>query len=213
MRTSNLRQLATPRRTAKGLTLLLGSASLATSLLFLGCGNEAEQEKKIADVQRQADERVAKAERDCKEKIASLEKQIESVKAEAATASAQAKAQVDDAITKAQASTEEAAKAAETALGKAQQAYKLEGRTRLTDLNKEFSEIATKGSRTPPKDKAAWDKALKDVATHQKEINKDLAAFDKATLETLAATKGKLDKDVALMKNSLKLLRARLPKA
>ncbi len=180
------------------------------ALLLASC-NHAEHEQRIADLQRKADERVAKAERDAKEKVTMLEKQMATAKAECAAASAQVKAQADDAISKAQASVDEATKAAEAAQAKAREAYKEEARTELGNLNRDFTEVAAKAAKTPPKDKAGYDKAVKDIVAQQKEIAKDIAAFDQATLDTFKAAKTKLDRNLALMKAAVRTARAKLP--
>jgi sugar-specific transcriptional regulator TrmB len=181
------------------------------SIVVAGCG-KAEQEKKIAEIQKTADERIAKAEKEAQEKIAQLQKQVEAIKAEAADASAEAKAQADEAINKAQVSADEAAKAVQSALSRAREAYKEDGRHQLAALNKEFTELATQAKKTPAKDKAGYDKAVKDIVTHQKDANADIAAFDKATLETFKTAKAKLVKDFALMKAAIKTAAAKLPK-
>jgi hypothetical protein len=181
-----------------------------TSAWLVSC-NHAAHEQRIAELEKRADERVAKAERDAQEKVSRLEKQVEAVKAECAAASAQAKVQADDALSKAQAGADDAAKSAEAAQAKAREAYKEEGRTELAGLNRELTEVAGKAAKTPAKDKAAYDKALKDAVTHQKDIAKDIAAFDTATLDTFKATKSKLDKDLALLKSSVKTARSQLP--
>ena len=177
----------------------------------MACGT-AEQEKKIAEVQKAADTRIAKAEQDAREKIAALEKQVEAIKSEAADASAQVKAAADEAINKAQLDADEATKAAQAALAKAREAYKADARTRLTEVNKEFTDVATQAAKIPAKEKAAYDKVIKEVVGYQKEIANDIAAFDKATLDTFKTAKAKLAKDLALMKASIKTAKARLPK-
>ncbi len=174
--------------------------------------NKAEQEKKIAEIQKSADEKVAKAEQDAREKIAALEKQVEAIKAEAADASAQVKAQADEAVSKAQLSADEAAKAVQAALAKAREAYKADARTHLADLNRELSEVTSQAAKIPAKEKAGYDKALKEVVAHQKEIANDILAFDKAALETFKTAKAKLAKDLALMKAAIKNARSKLPK-
>ena len=174
--------------------------------------NKAEEEKKIAEIQKSADARVAQAEQDAKEKIAALEKQVEAIKEEAADASAQAKAQADEAVNKAQLSAEEAAKAVQAALGKAREAYKGDARTHLAELNKEFTEVAGQASKLPAKEKTAYDKAVKEVVARQKDVGNDILAFDKAVLETFKTTKAKLVKDLALMKAAIKNARSKLPK-
>jgi hypothetical protein len=177
--------------------------------LIAAC-NHAEHEKRIAEMQQKADERVAKAEREAQAKVKQAEEQIAAAKAECAAASAQAKAQADDALSKAQASADEATKAAEAAQAKAREAYKEEGRTQLANLNQDLTEVATKAAKTPVKDKAGYDKAVKDVVTQQKAIAKDIAAFDQATLDTFKATKAKLDHDLALMKAAVKTARSKV---
>lgn len=208
----------------RGLGLPWAARSLACvaaclPLVLTGC-NQAEQESKIAEIQQKADERVAKAEREGRERILALERQIETIKTEAAAASAKAKVEADDAISKAQASAEEAAKAtedatkaAEKAVKNAREAYKGEGRTRLAELNKELVELVARAAKTPAKERVGYDEAMKEVTSHQKEIAKDVAAFDQATVETFRTAKAKLTKDLALMKAALKTARGKLPKA
>jgi len=187
----------------------LGSAVLAVALT--GCG-KAEQEQKLAEMQKAADTRVAKAEEDARAKIAALQQQVEAIKAEAADASAQAKAMAEEAISKAQSSADDAAKEAQAALAKAREAYKADARTHLTELNKEFTEVAVQASKIPAKERAAYDKAAKEIVGFQKEIGTDIAAFDKAALDTFKTTKAKLAKDLALMKAAIKTAKAKLPK-
>ncbi len=177
---------------------------------LLSACNHAEHEKRITDMQQKADERVAKAEREAQDKVKAAEQQMAAVKAECAAASAQAKAQADDALSKAQASVDDATKAAEAAQGKAREAYKEEGRTQLANLNQDLTEVTAKAAKAPPKDKAGYDKAIKDVVTQQKAIAKDITAFDQATLDTFKATKAKLDHDLALMKAAVKAARSKL---
>jgi hypothetical protein len=181
------------------------------SLSLVGCG-KAEEEKKIAQIQKSAQERIAKAEKEAQEKILQLQKQIEAIKAEAADASAEVKAQADAAINKAQLSADEAAKAVQTALTRAREAYKEDGRHQLGVLNKEFTELATQARKTAAKDKVAYDKAVKDIVAHQKDVTADIAAFDKAAIEDFKTAKAKLTKDIALMKGAIKIALAKLPK-
>jgi FlaG/FlaF family flagellin (archaellin) len=184
--------------------------TIAVCSVLAAC-NHAEHEKQIMDLQQKADERVAKAERGAQEKVTKLEQQVAAVKAECAAASTQAKAQADDALSKVQASADEATKAAEAAQAKAREAYKEEGRTQLAHLNQDLTDVASKAAKMPVKDKAGYDQALKEVVTHQKEIAKDIAAFDQATLDTFKVTKAKLDRDLALMKAAVKTARSKLP--
>lgn len=190
----------------------VGTLALTMGTLLGGCSNKAEEERRIAEVRKAADDKLAQAQKTAQEQIAQLQKQIETVKAEAADASAQAKAMAEEAISKAQTSADDAAKAAQAALKKAREAYKEDGRNQLSALNKDFAEVATQAKKTPSKDKAAYDKAIKDIVTKQKEITADIAEFDKATLETFKTVKAKLAKDLALMKASIKVAAGKLPK-
>ena len=200
--------LAVSRRWASSHRVL---SFLLLALALSGCG-KAEQEQKIAEIQKAADARIAKAEQDAREKIAALEKQVEAVKSEAADASAQVKAAADEAISKAQMNADEAAKAAQAALAKAREAYKADARTHLADLNKELTEVTTQAAKIPAKEKAAYDKAIKEVIGYQKEVGNDIAAFDKAAIDTFKTAKAKLAKDLALMKAAIKNAKAKLPK-
>ncbi len=203
-----IRGLAGFRGWALSHKVLLG---LLLALSLNACG-KAEQEKRIAEIQKAADAGIAKAEQEAQNKIAALESQIEAIKAEAADASAQVKAAADEAISKAQLNVDEAAKAAQAALSKAREAYKSDARTHLADLNHELTDVTTQAAKIPAKDKAAYDKVIKEVVGHQKEIANDIAAFDKATLDTFKTVKAKLTKDLALMKAAIKTAKSKLPK-
>jgi DNA repair exonuclease SbcCD ATPase subunit len=175
---------------------------------LFACGNEAEQKKKIAAIEKKADERVQQAERQARAKTEEVQRELEKVKAELA----ESKAKVNDAVTQAQASVEEQAKAAEAALQKARQAFKEEGRTELAHLNKEVQELSSKSGKL--KKGAARDsfmKSMKDIQKHQKTIAADIAAFDKATLDTFRTVKAKLDRDLAAMRASIRAARAKIP--
>lgn len=183
--------------------------SLLLMAALLPACSKAEE---ISEIQKAADRRVAQAQQEAQAKIAELQKQIDAVKAEAADAAVQVKAEADAAINKAQVNADEAAKALQAALTRAREAYKEDGRTHLNDLNKDFVNLVTQAKKTPAKDKAGYDKAIKDIVAHQKEVNADIAAFDKAVLDTFKAAKAKLMKDLATMKAAIKTGLAKLPK-
>jgi uncharacterized lipoprotein YehR (DUF1307 family) len=196
----------------QGLRVLTASilASIV-SLSLIGCG-KAEEEKKIAQIQKAADERIAKAEKEAGDKIVQLQKQMDAIKGQAADASAELKAQADAAINKAQLSADEAAKAVQTALTRAREAYKEDARHQLSVLNKDFTDLAMQAKKTAAKDKVAYDKAVKDIVARQKDVTADIAAFDKAALEEFKTAKAKLTKDLTLMKAAIKTAVAKLPK-
>lgn len=185
--------------------------ALFSGLCFLPACNAEEQKRQLAELQKKCDDRVAQSDRQSKEQVAGLEKQIEALKLEAAESAAKAKSEVDDAVAKAQASVDDAEKDAAAALKKARDAYRAEAKSRYATLNRELAEVTTKAQKIPAKAKAAYDKAIQGVLDLQKEINKDLSAYDKATLDTLGKTKAKMDVDLAKYKAAIKAARAKIP--
>lgn len=191
----------------------LSSAGVGLSLvvmLLTGCGAE-EQKRQLAELQKKCDERVAQVERQSKEHASGLEKQIESLKVEIAESAAKAKSEVDEAVAKAQASVDDAEKEAATALRKARDAYRTEAKLRYATLNRELAEVTAKAQKVPAKGKAAYDKAIKTVLDLQKEVTKDISAYDKATLDTLGKTKAKIDVDLAKYKAAIKTAKTKVP--
>jgi hypothetical protein len=189
-----------------------GRGALASWLILVsaGCGGE-EQKKQLQELQRKADDRVAQVDKQCKEQVATLEKQAEALRTESAEAAAKAQVQVDDAVAKAQASVEDAEKEAVKALGKARDAYRSEAKAKYADVNKELAEATTKAQKLPAKAKTAYDKAIQAILVQQKEITRDVAAYDKATLDTLGKVKSKVDVDLAKYKTAVKAARSKLP--
>jgi uncharacterized phage infection (PIP) family protein YhgE len=177
-------------------------------IALFACGNEEEQKKKIAEVEKKADERVRQAERQARSKTEEVQRELEKVKTELA----EAKSKLSDTVSQAQASVEEQAKAAEAALVKARQAFKEEGRTELAHLNKEVQELSSmSGKLKKGAVKDSFTKLMKDIQKHQKTIAADIAAFDKATLETFRTAKAKLDRDLAAMRATIRAARAKIP--
>jgi len=170
-----------------------------------------DQKAKIAEIQKTADEKIAAAEKSAREKVAALQKQLDMASADFADAAAQVKAEANDAVSKAQANADDAAKAAAAALDRARKAYKEEGRVQLDNLKQDVSEVNAKIAKASDKAKTAAQKAMQKVGDEQKAIEKDITAFDTATLETFKAAKAQLDKDVASLKATIKAARAKLP--
>jgi hypothetical protein len=189
------------------IALRIAPVSLVSLLGVAGCDNDA----KIKEIQKKADEQVAQAQKDAKEKIAAAEKKVDEAKAEFAAAAEKAKAEADNAIAVAKESADEGAKEAADALSKAREAYKAEARSRLKTLNQDVQEASVRASRAPAKIKPSIDKAMKAIVDKQKDIAKDIAAFDAATLDTFRAVKGKLDADLALLKRDVLGVKAKLP--
>ena len=179
---------------------------------LLGC-NEEEHKKQLAEVQAQADQKVAAAENKAKQRVSELEKELEALKAEAVKAAEQAKADAEALASKTQASLDDAEKEAAKLLDKARSAYKTEARARYQALNSDLAEVTSKAGKVPAKSKAGYDKAIKTVLALQKDITKDIAAYDEATLDTFGKVKAKVDADLAKYKAAIKTAKAKLPKA
>ncbi|MGE5783222.1 MAG: hypothetical protein ACM3ZE_01470 [Myxococcales bacterium] len=191
----------------------LSTAGVSLSLLMIlltGC-NAEEQKRQLADLQKKCDDRVAQAERQSKEQASGLEKQIEALKVEVAESAAKARSEVDEAVAKAQASVDDAEKEAAAALKRARDAYRAEAKSRYATLNKELAEVTAKAQKVPAKGKAAYDKAIQAVLELQKEVTKDISAYDKATLDTLGKTKSRVDVDLAKYKAAIKTAKTKVP--
>jgi thiamine biosynthesis lipoprotein ApbE len=187
-----------------------GLTAIALALALSGC-NEEEHKKQLAEVQAQADKRLVQVESQAKERVAALEKQVEALKSEAEAVAVKAKADADEAISRAQANVEDAEKETAKVLERARSAYKSEGKGRYQALNRDLAEVTTKAHKIPAKSKAAYDKAIKNILALQKDITKDLAAYDEATLDTFGKTKAKLDVDLAKYKAAVKVAKSKLP--
>lgn len=179
--------------------------------LTAACHDEEAEKKKIAEIQKEADDKIKSIQKQADQRVADAEKQVEQVKQEMAAAAQKLKAEADDAVSKAQASAEEQAKAAAAALAKARGAFKEEGRLQLANLNKEVTELAQKSAKAKAPVKEAVAKAMKEIAAKQKDIAKDIAAFDKAELADLKKVQAKLNQDLALMKNTIRTAKAKVP--
>ncbi len=186
----------------------LGASALVLALT--GC-DDAEHQKALEKVRREADERVAQLEAKSKERVAALEKEVQTLKSEVDAAASKAKAAAEEAATKAQADLDDAEKETEKALVRAREAYKSEARARYAALNKDLAAITAKASKVPPKGKAAYDKVIKDIVALQKELKKDIAGYDEATLDTFGKTKAKLDQDLAKYKAYIRLAKTKVP--
>ena len=184
-----------------------GAACIVLLSLVVACENDA----KLKDIQKKADERVAQAEKDAKDKVASLQKQLDEAKAEFATAAEKAKAEADNAIAAAKETADEGAKDAADALAKAREAYKAEARSRLKSVNQDLQEVSVRASRAPAKLKPTVDKAMKAIVAKQKDVAKDIAAYDAATLDTFRNAKAKVDADLAAFKRDVLGLKSKLP--
>jgi uncharacterized protein YicC (UPF0701 family) len=186
----------------------LAVRALLAMLALAGCGDD---KAKIGEIQKKADERIAQIEQTARDKVAELQKKMESAQADLADAAAQVKAEANDAINKAQASADEATKAASDALDRARKAYKEEGRIQLATLKQEATDVNAKVGKASATVKTAVQKSMQKVTDEEKAVQKDIDAFDTATLNTFKTAKAQLDKDVASLKATIKAAKARLP--
>ncbi|HEY2404600.1 MAG TPA: hypothetical protein VGI10_01285 [Polyangiaceae bacterium] len=175
-------------------------------LLLPACGNADEQKAKLAEAEKAADQRVAKAQADGQNKLVDLQKQLDQAKADLADA----QSKLADAQ-KTQSATSDNCKAAEAALGKAREAFKALGRLELADANKEVSELTAKAAKAPAKVKAVVNPMIQQIPAQQHAINKDIADYDTAEVETFKAVKAKLDHDIATLRGNVRTAKAKIP--
>jgi len=178
---------------------------LVAVLLLAACSNAEEEKKKLAELEKKANDRITQAESQAKTKIADMQRQLDEAKSELAAA----KTKTEEALNKAQASAEEQAKAAEAALAKARQAFKDKSRLQLADANKELSEVSARAGKVPAKSKAAFTKAMQDVSKQQKAVAKAIAEFDAATVDTFKTVNAKVQNELAVLKAKIRAARAK----
>ncbi len=183
-------------------------ASLFALALF-ACSHAEEEKAKIDDIQKKADEKVTQAQNEAKTKIADIQKELDDTKA----ALAKAQSAVQDAVNKAQSGAEDQAKAAEAALVAARQAFKAKAKIELSDANKDLADAQSKISKVPAKSKAAVTTMMQDIVKQQKTLQKDIAAFDAATLDTFRTVNSQYEKDLAVYKTKIRTVHAKIPKS
>jgi hypothetical protein len=176
------------------------------ALTVFGCSHAEEEKAKIDEIQKKADEKVTQAENQAKTKLADLQKELDDTKA--ALAKAQAAAQ--DALNKAQSGAEDQAKAAEAALVTARQAFKAKAKLELSDANKDLTDVQGKVSKVAAKSKAQVQSLMQDIVKQQKTLQKDIAAFDAATLDTFRTTSAQFEKDLAAYKAKIRTVKAKV---
>ena len=186
------------------------------SMFAAGCGPSAtEQKAKFDDIQKKADDHVAAMEKQYKDQLATAQKSIDECQQKVTDATTQAeakaKAEVEEEVTKAHAEADKLAADAAKALARAKAAYKEEERKDFAGLSKEVDELRVKATKAPAKTKAAIDKSVKDLVTKRDAAAKEIPDIDKATLETLRTAKAKVDQKLAILKQAVAGLRAKLP--
>lgn len=183
------------------------------ALALAACGpSEKEQQAKLDEVQNKAKEELAAAQKAATEKLAAAEKEIATLKASIAQAGDKAREEAQSEIAKVKEESDKLAAEASLALTKVRSAYKESANKQLQTISNEVNELGAKVRKAPAKSKAAIDKSLKDITAKRQTLQKDIAAFDKATVEQLKAAKAKVDVDLAHLKQAVAGLRAKLPK-
>jgi hypothetical protein len=211
----DLERTATARRLRFGGRARTLAAALVFTCLASGCGSSAaEQKAKFDDIQKKADDHVAAMEKQYKDQLATSQKSIDECQQKVTDAAAQAKAdaekEVEGEVSKAHAEADKLAAEATKALAGARSAYKESERHDFASLSKEVEELRAKATKAPAKTKPQIDKAMKDVVTKRDAAAKEIPEIDKATLETLRTAKAKVDQKLAVLKQAIHALRAKL---
>jgi colicin import membrane protein len=188
---------------------------LALSLGAAACGpSAAEQKAKLDEVQKKADDHYATMEKQYKDQVATAQKSAEECQQKLNDASTQAKAEAqkeaEDEVNKAHAEADKLAAEAAKALAKARTAYTESERRDYAALVKQVQELQTKAAKAPAKTKPQIDKAMKDLVTKRDAAAKEIPEINKATLETLRTAKAKVDQKMAVLKQAIAALRAKL---
>jgi colicin import membrane protein len=191
------------------------AAVLTLSLTATACGpSAAEQKAKLDDVQKKADEHYAAMEKQYKDQVAAAQKAVDDCQQKLNDATTQAKAEAqkeaEDEVSKAHAEADKLAAEAAKALAKARTAYTESERHDYVALVKQVQELQTKATKAPAKTKPQIDKAMKDVVAKRDAAAKEIPEINKATLETLRVAKAKVDQKMAVLKQAINALRAKL---
>jgi hypothetical protein len=186
---------------------------LALSLCALCFAGGCEDQEKMQAIQKAADERIAEVERKAKDQVARAQEEMAALKVQLTQAADQAKAEAASALKDAQTGADQCADDAETAMRRAREAYKAEAKAKLLPISEDAREVRSKLAKAPAKLKTAVQPALKEIDGLTKDVQKDIAAFDKATLETLRATKQAFNEHLAKLKGKVNAAKAKLPKA
>jgi hypothetical protein len=195
---------------------LAALAQLAVAVALSACGTSAaEQKSKFDAIQKKADERIAQIEKQGKDQLAEAQKKIDELTKDMSEAGdkakAEAKAEAEEEVSKAHAEADKLAAEAAKALAKARAAYKEDERHQFAELSKDVDALRIKAAKAPAKTKAQIDKAVKDLVAKRDAAAKEIPEIDKATLETLRAAKAKVDQKMALLKQAVHALQAKLP--
>jgi hypothetical protein len=191
------------------------AAALALALATQACGpSAAEQKAKLDEIQKKADEHTAVMEKQYKDQVATAQKSAEECQQKLNDATTQAKAdaqkEAEEEVSKAHAEADKLAAEAAKALAKARVAYTESERHDYVALAKEVEELRTKAAKAPAKTKPQIDKAMKDVVAKRDAAAKEIPEIQKASLETLRVAKAKVDQKMAVLKQAIHALRAKL---
>lgn len=179
----------------------LGPSVLAVALATLGLlSTGCEDTEKLDALKKQTDQRIAELQSQGKASLAAAKKEVEELRAQLLQVTESAKAEAATLVKQAQADANEQEREAARALSKARDGYKAEARAKLTALLDDMKDASSKAQKAPAKAKASVQAIGKEVSALQKQITKDIAAFDKATLDSLKTVKAELNKHLATLK-------------
>ena len=181
---------------------------LCALCFVVGC----EDKGKLQSIQKAADERIAEVERKAKEQVTRAKEEMEALKMQFAQSAEQAKSEAASTLKDVQLGAEQCESEAETAMRRAREAYKAEAKLKLSAVTEDARDVRAKLAKAPAKVKSAAQPVMKELDGLLKEVQKDIAAFDKATLETLRSTKQAFNEHLAKLKSKLNSAKAKLPK-
>lgn len=191
---------------------------MAVAFASTGCGQStAEQKAKLDEIQKKADEHFTAMEKQYKDQVATAQKSVEECQQKLNDSVTQAKAEAqkeaEEEVSKAHAEADKLAAEASKALAKARTAYAESERHDFADLSKDLAELRAKAAKAPAKTKPVVDKLVKDAVAKRDAAAKEIPELSKATLETLRVAKAKVDQKMAVLKQAVAVLRAKLPDA
>ena len=191
---------------------------MAVAFALTGCGQStAEQKAKLDEIQKKADEHFTAMEKQYKDQVATAQKSVEECQQKLNDSVTQAKAEAqkeaEEEVSKAHAEADKLAAEASKALARARTAYAESERHDFADLSKDLAELRAKAAKAPAKTKPVVDKLVKDAVAKRDAAAKEIPELSKATLETLRVAKAKVDQKMAVLKQAIAVLRAKLPDA
>jgi hypothetical protein len=176
----------------------------AALLLAVGCDRSAkENQEKIEQAQREADQVAARAEREAAEKRAQVQREADE---KAAQANAEARKEAAEGQTKAN----ENIRAANQDLVKARSDLQVRAQKTANEIDNKIDRMRTDAQKASPKVQSDFVAAMRDVDDKRAMINSDLRAIVDQPLGQLDSIKAKVDKDFDELKKSVDIAHSKL---